>query len=100
MQEKKLREEIMVENFPHISLSTKQDSTKINKTGNPQCRTVETNPAGIHEGPAYTTATATQDPSRICNPHHVPQQCRILNALSEARDRTRVLMDASRVRFH
>ena len=37
---------------------------------------------------AYTTPTATQDPSGICNLHHSSQQCRILNPLSEARDRT------------
>ena len=35
---------------------------------------------------AYTTATATRDPSRICNLHHSSQQHHILNALSEARD--------------
>ena len=45
--------------------------------------------------PAYTTATATLDLSLICN-----LQCRILNPLSEARDRTRVLMDTSRIRYH
>ena len=33
-------------------------------------------------------ATATPDPSRICNLHHSSQQCQILNSLSEARDRT------------
>ena len=36
--------------------------------------------------PAYATATATHDPSRVCNVHHSSQQCRILNPLSEARD--------------
>ena len=36
----------------------------------------------------YPTATATPDPSRICN----------LHPLSEARDRTHILMDTSRVR--
>jgi len=34
----------------------------------------------------YTTATATQDLSRICDLHHSSQQHRILNPLSEARD--------------
>ena len=44
---------------------------------------------------AYTTATATRDPSRICDPHYSSWQCQILNPLSEARDRICVLMDAS-----
>ena len=35
--------------------------------------------------PAYATATATWDPSRV-HPHHSSQQCRILNPLSEVRD--------------
>ena len=38
--------------------------------------------------PAYATATATSDPSCICNVHHSSQQCWILNQLSEARDQT------------
>ena len=42
---------------------------------------------------AYTTATATLDQSRICDPHHHLQQCQILNALSEARGRTHNLTD-------
>ena len=41
---------------------------------------------------AYTTATAMPDPSRVCNLHHSSQQRRILNQLSEARDRTHNLM--------
>ena len=45
---------------------------------------------------AYTTAIATWDLSRICNPHHSSQQHRILNPLSEARDQIRILMDPSR----
>ena len=49
--------------------------------------------------PAYTTPTAMQDPNRICNLHHNSQQCRILNPLSEARDRIYILMDASQLRF-
>ena len=47
----------------------------------------------------YTTATAMQDPSRIGNLHHSSRQCRILNPLSEARDRTLDLMVPSRIRF-
>ena len=50
--------------------------------------------------PTYTTATATQDLSRVCDLHHSSRQCQIFNPLSEARDRTQVLMDASRVRYH
>ena len=49
---------------------------------------------------AYATATATPDPSHICNIRHSSWQLWILNPLSEARDRTCVLMDASRIRFH
>ena len=37
---------------------------------------------------AYTTATATPDPSRVCNLHHRSWQHWILNPLSEARDQT------------
>ena len=36
--------------------------------------------------PAYTTATATRDPSLVCGLHHSSWQCQILNPLSEARD--------------
>ena len=35
---------------------------------------------------AYTTATATWDPSHICDLHHSSQQCQILNPQSQARD--------------
>ena len=41
--------------------------------------------------PACPTATATRDPSRVCDLHHRSWPCRILNPQSEARDRTRVL---------
>ena len=37
---------------------------------------------------AYTTATATLDPSHVCDLHHSSQQRWIPNPLSEARDRT------------
>ena len=47
--------------------------------------------------PAYTRATATLDSSRICDLHHSSRQHQILNPLSEARDPTHVLVDASRV---
>ena len=45
--------------------------------------------------PAYTTATATSDPSCICDLHHSSWQCQIINPLSEARDQTGILMDPS-----
>ena len=48
---------------------------------------------------AYTTATATQDPSHLCNPHHSSQQCCILNPLREARDWTWDIMDTSWVHY-
>ena len=32
---------------------------------------------------AYTTATATRDPSRVCHLHPSSEQCQILNSLSE-----------------
>ena len=48
---------------------------------------------------AYTTATAMQDPSLVCNRHHSSQQHQILNPLSKARDWTCNLMDPSQIRF-
>ena len=44
---------------------------------------------------AYTTATAKQDPSHVCDLHHSSRQPWILNSLSEARDQTHVLMNTS-----
>ena len=46
---------------------------------------------------ACTTATATQDPSRVCDLYHTSRQRRILNPWSEARDWTCVLRDTSQV---
>ena len=43
--------------------------------------------------PAYSTATATQDLSRVCDLHNSSWQRWILNPLSEVRGRTHVLMD-------
>ena len=40
-----------------------------------------------------STATATLDPTHICDLHHSLRHRRILNPLSEARDWARVLMD-------
>ena len=48
---------------------------------------------------AYSTATAMQDPSLICDLHHSSWQCQILNLLSMARDPTLVFMDASQIHF-
>ena len=50
--------------------------------------------------PAYTTAIATSDLSRVCDLHHGSRQRQILNPLREARDRTRSLMVPSWIRFH
>ena len=47
--------------------------------------------------PAYATATATPDHSYVCDLHHSSWQHWILNPLSEARARTRILMESSRV---
>ena len=45
----------------------------------------------------YATTTAMRDLSHVCDLHHSSQQCQILNPLSEARDRTYILMDTSQV---
>ena len=45
---------------------------------------------------ACTPATATWDPSRICDLHHSSQQCRIPNPL---KDQTHILMDTSQFHF-
>ena len=44
---------------------------------------------------AYTTDTATQDLSCMCELHHSLWQCWILNPLSRAREQTCILMDTS-----
>ena len=49
--------------------------------------------------PACTTATTTQDPSRVCDLHHSSQQCWIPDPLSEARDWTHILSDINQIRF-
>jgi len=49
--------------------------------------------------PAYATATATQDPSHVCDLHHSSCHHQILNPLSEARDQTHILMDTSQVHY-
>ena len=47
--------------------------------------------------PAYGTATATWDPSPVCDLPHSSQPHQILNPWSEARDRTCVPMETLRV---
>ena len=49
--------------------------------------------------PAYARATATRDPSRVCDLHHSSQQHQILKPLSEARDGTCHFMVPSRIHF-
>ena len=49
---------------------------------------------------AYPTATATQDPSRVCNLPHSSRQRQILSPLNKARDRTHNLMVPSWICFH
>ena len=49
--------------------------------------------------PVYTAATATWDPSHVCDLYHSSRQHQILNPLSKGRDQTLVLMDASQIRI-
>ena len=49
--------------------------------------------------PAHTTATATQDPSHVCDLHLSSDQRQVLNPLSEATDLTCGLMDANWVNY-
>ena len=48
---------------------------------------------------AYATATAMQVPSHVCELHHSSWQHQIPDLLSETRDPSRILMDASQIRF-
>ena len=50
--------------------------------------------------PACATATAAPDVSHICDLHHSSRQPWIPDPLNKARDRTRILMDISRICFH
>ena len=43
--------------------------------------------------PAYTTATATQNPSSDCDLHHSSWQCGILNPMIRPGDQTHLLVD-------
>ena len=45
----------------------------------------------------YIPATTIPDPSHVCDLHHSSWQRWLLNPLSEARDRTCILMDTSQV---
>ena len=45
----------------------------------------------------YAIATATSDPSWVCNLHHSSWQCWIPDPLSEGRNRTCILMDTRRI---
>ena len=47
--------------------------------------------------PAYTTAPAIRDSSRICDLYHTLWQRWILNPLNKARDQTCLLLDISQV---
>ena len=48
--------------------------------------------------PAYTTATAKWDLT-VSVAYTITQQCKILNLLSKARDRTHILTDSSQVHY-
>ena len=48
--------------------------------------------------PVYARATATQDPSLVCDLHHNSQRRQILIPLSKARNGTRNLMVPSWIR--
>ena len=50
--------------------------------------------------PAYTTATATQDPNHIWHLHYSSWQHWIPDPLSEAQDQTCILMDTIWIRAH
>jgi len=49
---------------------------------------------------AYVTATAMWDPSHVCDLYHSSWPCWIFNPLSQARNWTCVLLDASQIHFH
>ena len=67
----------------------------------PSPRHIEVPKLGVElelQPPAYIRATATPDPSRLCDLHYSSRQCQIFNPLSEARDRTHNLVFPSQIR--
>ena len=50
--------------------------------------------------PVFTKATATRDPSWVCDLHHSSWQHRILNPLNGARNQTQIIMDTSWFPYH
>ena len=56
-------------------------------------------PSAYGTSQAYTTASATPDPSHVCDLYWSSGQCQILNPTSEARNRTQVFMGTSQVRY-
>ena len=48
---------------------------------------------------ACTTATATQDPSHVCNLHYSSRKCWILNPLNVAGNQSRILLDTGWICF-
>ena len=49
--------------------------------------------------PAYTSATAMQNLSRVCDLPHSSQQCQVLNPPSEDWDQSHNIMVPRRIRF-
>ena len=56
--------------------------------------------SAVAAGLYHSHSNEGSEPDRICNLHHNSQQHWILNPLSEARDRTCVLMDTNQVLYH
>ena len=50
--------------------------------------------------PVYATATAMRDLTHVCDLHQGSWQCQNLNPRIKAKDRTRILMDSSRICLH
>ena len=68
--------------------------------GGPRPEHVEVPRVGVQlepQLPAYTTATATQDPSHVFHLHRSSQQCWLPDPLSRARGQTHILTDARQI---